>query len=134
MRITREIEVAGRRVQVKELTVGEIRAWLRDLRTDGDGVDWALFEEVSLFDLYRMTDLTPDIAETLSPSELREILAAAKEINADFFGLRGRLERLAKEMRATSSAPSAASSPPAIPTRGATPGRSFWRRFMSSTA
>jgi len=133
MQLVREIEVAGRRVRVRELTVGEIRLWLREARSDGDGVDWALFEELSLFDIYRMTDLLPLGAESMTPSELREIIAVAKEINSDFFALRGRLERLARELRATSTAPSAASSQPATPARGTTRGRSFFQRLMHST-
>ena len=31
MRVIREIEVGGRKVQVRELTVGEIREWISSL-------------------------------------------------------------------------------------------------------
>ena len=67
MRVIREIEVAGLKIQVRELTVGEIRAWLKDSgMVSGDLVDAALFEEFSLPDLLRMTDLT---TETVAASD-----------------------------------------------------------------
>ncbi len=100
MRVIREIEVGGQKVQVKELTMGEIRAMVRaaeaapasQMRPD-DVLDAMLFEECALPELYAMTDLTAEAAATLAPSQLAQVIAAAKELNAAFFGMRGRLQR-----------------------------------------
>ena len=91
MRVIREIEVAGLKIQVRELTVGEIRAWLKDSgMVSGDLVDAALFEEFSLPDLQRMTDLTTEAVAGLTPGDLREVFKACEEVNADFFAMRSR--------------------------------------------
>lgn len=85
MRVIREIEVGGLKIQVKELTVGEIRAWLKDSgMVSGDLVDAALFEEFSLPDLLRMTDLTTESIAGLAPGDLRQVFAVAEEVNRDF--------------------------------------------------
>jgi len=91
MRVIREIEVGGLKIQVKELTVGEIRAWLKDSgMVSGDLVDAALFEEFSLPDLLRMTDLTTESIAGLAPGDLRQVFAVAEEVNRDFFAMRSR--------------------------------------------
>lgn len=106
MRVIREIEVGGRKVQVKELTVGEIRAWLKDSgMVSGDLVDAALFEEFSLPDLLRMTDLTTDVVAGMSPSDLRQVFAVAEEVNADFFGMRSRALALGRAALSGDSKP-----------------------------
>lgn len=103
MRIVREVVLGERRVSVRELTVGEIRAWLKSLATlaDGDAVDAALFSEITLFDLTRLSDLSADEIDRLTPSELRQVIDAAKEVNADFFGMRARLLALVEVPGAT---------------------------------
>lgn len=91
MRVIREIEVAGLKVRVKELTVGEIRAWLKDSgMVSGDLVDAALFEDFSLPDLQCMTDLTTEAVAGLAPSDLLKVFKACEEVNADFFAMRSR--------------------------------------------
>lgn len=97
MRVIREIDVGGKAVQVRELTVGEIRAWLKDAAAPGgDLVDAALFEEFSLSDLCRMTTLKAEDIDPLSPAEIRSIATVAQEVNADFFAMRGRLAALGR--------------------------------------
>jgi len=99
MRVIREIDVAGLKVQVKELTVGEIRAWLKDAAAPGsDLVDAALFEDFSVPDLQAMTNLSSADIDALQPSQVREIAAAAKEVNADFFAMRNRLVTLGRQI------------------------------------
>jgi len=94
MRVIREIEVAGLKIQVKELTVGEIRAWLKEADgLSGDVVDVLLFEDMDLPGLRRMTSLDASAVDTLPPSAVREIIAAAREVNADFFAMRDRVMR-----------------------------------------
>ncbi|TLP70814.1 hypothetical protein FEA48_23565 [Pseudomonas nitroreducens] len=81
-------------VQVRELTVGEIRQMLRSMVEGGDGdlVDYAVLDEVGLRELLLMTDLEPEVLEELAPSQLREVYEACREINKDFFALRARVE------------------------------------------
>lgn len=97
MRVVKTIQTLGRDVTVKELTVGEIRAWLADASagaSDGDVVSVVLFEEVTLADLLRMTDITADEISAAAPSELATLRESVKAVNRDFFSLRSRLERL----------------------------------------
>lgn len=97
MRALRELEVGGRTIQVKELTVGEIRAWLASLGSGtADAVDLALFEEMSVGELALMTGLSRQDIEAMTPSELAELMAVAQELNTRFFGMRARLEEMGK--------------------------------------
>lgn len=105
MRQEKAIEVSGRKVVVREITVAEMRAWLRSLdqadeRQDGAGlqdlVNLALFEDVSLSDICRMTDLKENDLDEMAPSEIGEVLAVCKEMNPSFFGLHGRLRAVAR--------------------------------------
>ena len=103
MRVIREIEVAGLKVQVRELTVGEIRAWLKDAAAPGgDLVDAALFDDFGIPDLCRMTDLKAEDVDALQPSDMRKIAAVAQEVNADFFAMRNRLAALGQRVIAGS--------------------------------
>ncbi len=106
MRVIREIEVGGKLVEVKEMTVGEIRAWLKDSgAVSGDLVDATLFEDYSLPDLARMTSLTAADVADLAPSELRLVFEAAREVNADFFLMRSRVLALGRAALQEASSP-----------------------------
>ncbi|MGK4387787.1 hypothetical protein [Ectopseudomonas oleovorans] len=60
MTLSKTIQLPGLVVTVRELTVGEIRAWMKRTAEGGhDPVDDTLLQEVSLADLYGMTDLRP---------------------------------------------------------------------------
>lgn len=100
MRIVKTLTLGERIVEVYELTVADIRAWLAGLETaqaeQTDILDATLFEEFSLADLTRMTSLTAADMEALSPSELRQVFDAVKAVNADFFAMRGRLMDLGR--------------------------------------
>lgn len=103
MRVEKTVEALGRQVKIRELTVGEIRAWLAGLETDNsnapaDLVDLALFEDVTLADLRLMTDVTADEISTAAPSELAQLFAEARAVNAGFFGLRARMLGLATKL------------------------------------
>lgn len=111
MRVIREIDVGGRAVKIKELTLAEIRAMVRaaeaapaSLASAGDVLDAMLFEDCALPELYAMTDLTAESAGALAPSELVQVIDAAKELNAAFFGMRGRLLRTLDRLGAASPA------------------------------
>lgn len=107
MKVVKTVPACGRDVTVSELTVGEIRAWLAGAAAgdDADVVDVALFEEVTLTDLLRMTDLTADEIAGAAPSELASLRESVKAVNRDFFSLRSRLERLGEMALAAEKTP-----------------------------
>jgi microcystin degradation protein MlrC len=100
MRIVKTLTIGERGIDVRELIVADIRAWLAGLETaqaeQADILDATLFDDFSLADLARMTSLTAADMEALSPSELRLVFDAAKAVNADFFAMRGRLMDLGR--------------------------------------
>ena len=99
MRVVREIEVGGRKIAVHELTVGEIRNWLKESgAVSGDVVDATLFDDFSLPDLTMMTSLVPEAINAMTPSEIREVRRVAEEVNADFFAMRSRVVALGRRV------------------------------------
>lgn len=93
MRVLREVAIPGRdkKVVVRELTVGEIRAWLADKVQPGDVVDSMLFADIAVSDLLILSDLTAVEIEELTPGEIDLVLAVSKEINVTFFAMRGKI-------------------------------------------
>ncbi len=99
MTLTKTIQLPDLVVTVRELTVGEIRAWMKRTAEGGhDPVDDTLLQEVSLADLYAMTDLPAGQAESLTPSQLRLVFDGCREVNPDFFGLRDRIESAGRQI------------------------------------
>lgn len=98
MRVERKVTLSCGELTVRELTVGEIRAWLREMermdQAELDVLGLALFEDCSFEDLQRLSDITPDQIEALPQSEVRELIAACREVNADFFAMRRRISQL----------------------------------------
>ena len=104
MRVVKEIDAFGRKLAVKELTVGEIRFWMAGVGAGGgdDVVSVALFEDATLDDLLMMSDLTAAEIADATPSELTAVKDVVKEVNKDFFSLRTRLAKLGEAaLRAT---------------------------------
>lgn len=87
---SRVLNLDGREVIIRELTVAGVRQMLMPDGTD-DVVGAALFEEVRLVDLQRMTSLSTEDVEALRPSQLRQVLDACREMNRDFFAMLARL-------------------------------------------
>ena len=125
MRLTKTIEVGDQAVHVKEITVAELRQWWAEVQAGaggGDAVDGALFADLSLTDLARMTSLTSEVIDTLAPSEIRLVIDACREVNPDFFAMQERLANIGRSLLSgISSASSAPSSSAAITMPGATP-------------
>lgn len=98
MRVERKVALSCGEVTVRELTVGEIRAWLREVEQSQEGdfdvVGLALFEEITFEDFERLSDITRKQLDELAPSEIRELKEACEEVNADFFAMRRRISRL----------------------------------------
>lgn len=105
-------------VTVKELTVADIRQWLKSLQ-DLEGLDVvnaALFQDegASIDDVLRMTDLDSAEIEQLTPAEVSKVLEKCKKANPHFFRFRAAMVEIGNtEAAPTPSAPSSA--PPVRP-------------------
>ena len=104
-------------VTVRELTVAEVRDWATESAAAGhrDPVHAFALPDLGLDELARMTDSSAGELESFAPSELDELVAAAKSLNPHFFRLRSALEWatgqvMRAESPATSTEPSADSS------------------------
>ncbi len=100
-------------VNVRELTVGDIRNWLRDMQElkEFDLVDGALFQEdgASIDDLLRITDLDKAEIDKLPPNDLSKVIAKCKVVNPHFFRFRAAVVEIGNSPQAsTSSAPNSA--------------------------
>ncbi|MDT4853993.1 hypothetical protein FQZ97_882780 [compost metagenome] len=88
-------KIGEREVIVRELTVADARAMFASV-SDGDIFDDLLFVDCRIDELVRMTSLSREDIDGLRPSEVREVIAACKEQNPDFFDLLARLLPRAK--------------------------------------
>jgi hypothetical protein len=96
--LTRKLDIDGLVITARELTVIEVRKWLRNLRNqkEFDVIDHFLFAEqgISITDMVSMSDASRSTIESLPPSRLLELALAIKEMNPFFFQLRQRLETI----------------------------------------
>lgn len=95
MAMTKTSKAGGLGIVCRELTVQEIRDWLKGMQVgaaEPDPVGDTVIEEVSQTDLLQMTNATQAQLDALAPSELRELAHDCKEVNPDFFALRERIE------------------------------------------
>lgn len=101
MRAVRDVKLGGVSVQVKELTLGEIRAWLKsnEEAINQNLVDCCLFDDFNLGDIAVFCDISAETLDALTPSDLRNVVDSIKEVNPHFFALRGRLVVLGTEYR-----------------------------------
>ena len=106
MKAKKTITVADLSIQVQELTVAEIRTALKLEETEGasDVVDMFLLEDIGLADLLSMTDLSREKLEAMTPTDLKKVAVACKEMNADFFALRRKVLRYADLLAAAENA------------------------------
>ena len=98
-RLTRDVQVdvLGRRITARELDVSEVRAHLAGAgaaAAEVDAVGVLLFDGISFADLTAMSDVTLDELGRLAPSEIKDIISACREVNADFFAMMARLAKL----------------------------------------
>lgn len=93
-----ELQVGSQSVFVREMTVQQIRDYLRDAAKGqtGDLVDVLLLGDCELSTMKRMCSITDAQIAEFKPSQLQEIKAKCRELNPDFFGLLTKLEGLAK--------------------------------------
>lgn len=89
---SREVIVAELSVICRELTVLQVRNWLEGLEGEApDPVSAAMFEDCTLDDLKRMTDLTDEKINSLRPSQVEQLINVCKELNPHFFAMQGRM-------------------------------------------
>ncbi len=113
MNTQKTIEVGGQTVQIHELTVADIRKALkleemednRERDVVSGAVDMFLLDGIALPDLLKMTDLTREVIETMTPSQLKTVEETCREVNADFFALRGKILRFADLVPAAAGDP-----------------------------
>lgn len=92
MRVEHVVEVGGRSVRIVELTLGEIRAWLKSVTSgDGDVVDALLFSDFDPDAICRMTDLDAATLDEMLPSEVEAVAAECRKLNPNFFAMRQRM-------------------------------------------
>lgn len=85
-----KIEVAGISVDVYELTVSDIRAWLVHAGESDDLIGNMLFDDFSLSDIVLMTSITERKISKLTPSEIEMLKEGCKKVNPNFFALKTR--------------------------------------------
>ena len=89
--VTREVVLGDLTVTVKELTISEIRAWLKTDTPDDNGnqfdlvTDLLSFDGIGMIELCQFSTLTRDQAESLPLSAIQKVAAVIKEINSVFF-------------------------------------------------
>ncbi|MBF0422636.1 MAG: hypothetical protein HQL73_06560 [Magnetococcales bacterium] len=99
MRCSDTIETDGQTVTVSELTVGEIRAWFKEMTVQDDEFDLVrheLFDDADLDAVGRMTDIR-DLDEW-TPSQLEPVIEACRRVNPRFFALRDRLQTAGRKI------------------------------------
>ena len=100
MRRTETVDLDGRTVTVKELTVAEVRQWFKSLEQAKEGtidvVAECLIEDISLGDVCRMTDLQTMDLDEMTPSELEQVISVCMGVNPHFFRMRGNLLNVVK--------------------------------------
>lgn len=114
MAIRETTKVGGLAVEVRELTVAEVRDWLlkREIGAPVDPVYALALDDCSLEDIAMMTDRSADEL-AVEPSELADLVALCKRINPHFFRVRAALVSTARA--AVEAARLAQSTAPAQP-------------------
>jgi hypothetical protein len=100
------VQVGPATVTVRTLSIGEIRAWLRELgeRPKDQAVDLVgetLFEDITLRELTLLTDLSPIGLEALTPNDLAPLVTAVLAANPHWAACRRRLASLGSALPKT---------------------------------
>lgn len=101
MREGTKIKLGEKTITVFELTVEDCRRWIAESAqqyAEADLVRAALLEGISLYDIARMTDLSLEDMDRLTPSQLQEIAEHCRKVNGVFFGMCSRASQLADQL------------------------------------
>ena len=85
------VTVADKEITVRELTVMEVRDWVKSIEQGVRVVDPAgdaLFIDVTLTDIALMSDADADWLATFGPSELEPLADLCRKMNPHFFRVR----------------------------------------------
>ena len=106
MGATRIVDLPGVKVTARELTVAEVRSWLVEMEagTPVDPLGSMVFDDCSLDDLARMSDVTAASMEMLTYGELLPLRDACKALNPHFFRVRAAVQKVARAIEAESAA------------------------------
>ena len=86
--LTKTITVGGQEITVREVSVGEIRNWMKDLELeDTDVMDVALQKGWHMSAVRLITGLSREALDEFLPSERRVIAQTCEAVNGDFFDL-----------------------------------------------
>ena len=86
--LTKTITVNGREITIREVSVAEIRAWMKELELDDtDVMDVALHKGFHMSAVRLITGLSKDELDEFLPSERLVIANTARAVNGDFFSL-----------------------------------------------
>lgn len=92
-------------VTVKELTVSDVRAWLRSMSDlkGFDAVNAALFQDdgCSIDDILRMTDIDSAELDQLPPADVVKIIEKCKKVNPHFFRFRAAMVEIGGQAEQT---------------------------------
>ncbi len=103
---TRAVDLPCGKVTARELTVAEVRTWLVEVEagTEVDPLGSMIFDDCSLSDLARMSDVDPAALEGLTYGELAPLRDACKMLNPHFFRVRAAMQKVARAIEAEAEA------------------------------
>ncbi|MCU7845293.1 MAG: hypothetical protein KZQ93_15800 [Candidatus Thiodiazotropha sp. (ex Monitilora ramsayi)] len=95
-RVEKRVTIGDKEVTVIEMTVAEVRVWFKGFEgaakvDDADLLGNYLFEDFTLKDMARMTDMDESQLELFTPSQLQHLREVCEEVNPHFFAMRARL-------------------------------------------
>lgn len=125
MSATKQVDVDGRTVTVRELTVREVRDWVTEIESGGKTIDVAgefVFEDCAVDDLVRMSDMSREAFDDLAPSQIEPIREAARVLNPGFFRVRAAVAAAQASIVRQLLSPAALSETPSPSSRTGTPG------------
>ena len=98
------LKLADRTVEVHELSVSEVRAWMKEAEAslseksdqEIDSIALLLINDISFEDIARMSNLKVEDMDNMFPSDIALVAAACRDVNNVFFGMMSRLREIPK--------------------------------------
>ena len=114
------VMVGERSVAVKELTVTEVRDWIAEAEAglSVDPVRAMVFDDCSLDDLARLSDMLADDMEACTVAQLTPLRDKAKALNPHFFRVREALISVSRAIQAGLALSSSTDASPPLPVAG----------------
>lgn len=100
-----QIEINGRIVTVREMSVAEVRAWAIEIDAGTralDALDELMHPDCSLADIKLMTDASDADIDACTAADLDRLVEEARKWNPHFFRVRGALTQASRIVRAAS--------------------------------